>query len=349
VAGCTKTPAPHTTPGKPDKVATPDRKTIAELCDFLKVTPGQTLKAVFYRVWLIESGRLVTKTVMALVRGDYEVNPVKLLRLIHGVSLQPASAAEIEAIGAIPGYAGPFGLHDVLMVVDELVTCSDDLITGANEPDYHYRQVQYGRDFKADVIGDLVQVNATMLCPHCQTPLKSECGVEIGGGIMIETSNHLFEPVHFLNQSGLEQPIAWGWLHFNPGAFLAALAEIHQDTHGLIWPLPVAPFQVHVVMLGGKKNAIAITAIADDLVRQLEAAGIEVLFDDRLESPGVKFNDADLIGIPLRLTLAPRGLEKNSVELKVQRSVEPIFIPLTEVVAVVKLKIQEIENQFYRG
>ncbi len=191
-------------------------------------------------------------------------------------------------------------LQPVLVVVDELILQSANLVAGANEAGFHFMNVNYGRDYEADLIADITAARAGDPCPDCKRPLQAVRGVEVGNIFKLGTRYSEAFGCYFKDGNGNTHPIIMGSYGIGSGRLLACVAEEHHDDHGLIWPISIAPYQVHLVLLSGKKDQQATTDLAERIYADLTASQIEVLFDDRAESPGVKFNDADLIGIPLR-------------------------------------------------
>jgi prolyl-tRNA synthetase len=298
-----------------EKVATPECKTIADLAEFLGIPKSRTAKAVFLMATIPQGEEDRKKLVFAVVRGDMEVNETKLANAIKARSLRPATEEEIRSVGAEPGYASPVGLHDVLVIVDDLVSVSPNLVAGANQAGYHLRNVNYGRDFQADLVTDIVAAQHGDPCPQCGQSLQAVRGVEVGKIFKLGTRFSEAMGCYYLDADGNSRPVIMGSYGIDSGRLLACVAEEHHDDFGLIWPVSIAPYQVHLVLLVGKGGNEALE-LAERLYRELQAAGVEVLYDDRLESPGVKFNDADLIGLPLRLTVSERALKAGGVELK---------------------------------
>lgn len=302
-------PAPsEETPLPVEKVATPHCKTIAELAAFLGVPESRTAKAVFFAA---EGG----KVIFAITRGDMEVNETKLRQAAQATALRPATEEEIRAVGAVPGYGSPVGVAGALVVVDELVAASPNLAAGANAEGYHLLNVTCGRDYQPDIVADIVAAQGGEPCPACGSPLQAERGVEVGNIFKLGTRYSEVLGALYDDPQGVKRPIVMGSYGIGVGRLLATVAETRHDPQGLIWPASIAPFQVHLVLLP-KKAPQAVDA-ADRLYAELTAAGFEVLYDDREEpSPGVKFADADLIGLPLRITVSARSLEQGGVELK---------------------------------
>jgi prolyl-tRNA synthetase len=311
-----------------EKVATPHCKTIAELAAFLGIHDSRTAKAVFF---VAEGG----KVLFAITRGDMEVNETKLRQAAGVTGLRPATEEEIRAVGAEPGYGSPVGVTGALIVVDDLVAVSPNLVSGANEEGYHLRNVTCGRDYTPDIVADIVAARGGEPCPTCGSLLRAERGIEVGNIFKLGTRYSEALGALYDDPQGVKRPIVMGSYGIGVGRLLATVAELRHDDAGLVWPASVAPFQVHLVLL--PKKAPQAVETADRLYAELTAAGIEVLYDDREEpSPGVKFNDADLIGLPLRITVSARSLEQGGVELKRRDQAERRVVPLAEVGSVLR-------------
>jgi len=321
-----------------EKVATPGITTIESLAEFLDIPKAKTAKAVFMMATITEGEQDVEKLVFAVVRGDMDVNETKLVNAVKAKELRPATDEEIAASGAVAGYASPRGLKDTLIVVDDLIPVSPNLVAGANEEGHHLLNVNYERDFQADVVSDLVLAREGDLCPECSKVLHARRGVEVGNIFKLGTRYSDALGAEFLDKDGTSKPVVMGSYGIGSGRLLACVAEDHHDEHGLIWPISVAPYQVHLVALKGAGET------AEKLYQQLVQGGIEVLYDDREESPGVKFADADLIGIPIRLTVSKRSLESGGIELKLRESDEKSVIPTEEIVDRVRAEITALEK-----
>ena len=309
-----------------EKVATPNITTIEDLAKFLDIAKSRTAKAVFMVAAITEGTEDVDKLVFAVVRGDMELNETKLANAIKAKELRPARDEEIEEVGAVPGYASPVGLKDVLVVVDDLVTKSPNLVAGANEEGFHMRNVNYGRDYEAVIVTDIVAAEEGFGCSRCGSAMKVSRGVEVGNIFKLGTKYTEALGAYYLDKKGKSKPVVMGSYGIGSGRLMASVAEEHHDENGLIWPIAIAPFHVHLIALRGGKEK------ANDLFIKLIASGIEVLYDDRDETPGVKFNDADLIGVPIRLTVSERSLKNDSVELKLRTKEEKTNIPFGDVV-----------------
>lgn len=314
------------------RVATPDCKTIEALANLLAIPKARTAKAVFMTAVIAEGTHLREQFVFAVVRGDMELNETKLANAVGARELRPATEAEIRAVGAEPGYASPVGLRGVLVVADDLIPASPNLAAGANEVGYHLVNTNYGRDWQADLVADLTAARAGDGCPECGAALRLERGVEVGNIFQLGTRYSEALGATFVDPDGVERPVVMGSYGIGVGRLLACIAEAHHDDDGLIWPASVAPYHVHLIVLKSKAGGQTEVALADQLYADLQAAGIEVLYDDREESPGVRFKDADLIGLPLRLTVSERALTAGGIEWKARRSREKELVPQNEIV-----------------
>ncbi len=337
-----------------EKVSTPECKSIEELANFLGVPKSRTAKAVFFMAQIPSGQELTENFIFAIVRGDMELNETKLTNALGARDLRPATEDEIKAVGAVPGYASPVALTPrpssggrgvgVRVVVDEAIPSSPNLVAGANDEGFHLLNTNYGRDYTADVLTDIAAADEGAACPSCGSPMKVSRGVEVGNIFQLGTRYSDALGCTYLDKNGQTKPVVMGSYGIGVGRLLACVAEEHHDEHGLVWPISVAPFQVALVLLKGKGGDQGI-AQAEKLYSDLQAAGIEVLFDDRDESPGVKFNDADLIGLPLRLTVSERALGQGGLELKLRSQTEKVIIPAEETVPRLKSEIATLENQ----
>jgi prolyl-tRNA synthetase len=272
-----------------------------------------------------------------------DLNETKLLNAVGANQLRPAEESEIIASGAVPGYASPVGLKDIMVVVDDLITESPNLVAGANEEGFHYLNVNYGRDFIADVVADIVAARDGDACPKCGSPMNALRGIEVGNIFKLGVWYSEAVGATFQDAEGEEKPVVMGSYGIGSGRLLASVAEEHNDKYGLIMPITIAPYEVHLVELAGSKGEREkVQRAAGKLYQDLVGAGVEVLFDDRDESPGVKFNDADLIGIPLRLTVGQRVLQEGGIETKIRHESEKKVIPLDKAVETVKEIIQDL-------
>jgi len=328
-----------------EKVETPEAKTIQDLTELLDIPDRKTSKVVFMMATHLREEEEVKQLVFAIVRGDMELNETKLANAIKAKSLRPAEAEEIQAVGAVPGYASPIGLDDVLVVVDDLIPESPNMVAGANEEEYHYLNVNYGRDYEADLVADIAAAQEGDLCPHCGSTLDEVRGIEVGNIFKLGTWYSEAVGATFQDNDGQEKPVVMGSYGIGSGRLLASIVEEYNDEYGLILPISVAPYQVHLVSLGKSSGGDEVQAAAEELYQSLTGQGVEVLFDDRDESPGVKFNDADLIGIPIRLTVGARSLEKGGIEMKLRDEKERELIPEGKVVERVQKTITKLSKE----
>jgi prolyl-tRNA synthetase len=309
-----------------EEVATPGAASIEEVAGFLKVPQSHTLKAVFY----IADGKLI----FVVIRGDIEVNEVKLKNVLNCVELRLAAETEIIDAGIVAGAASPIGISGIRVVADDSVTSGANFVAGANKPDTHLRNVNYPRDFSTDIIADIAKACTGDGCPKCDGKLLATHGIEVGHIFKLGTFISEKLDAQFIGAKGESRPIVMGCYGIGLGRLLAAAVEQSHDDKGIIWSLPIAPYHIYLCPLYREDSKVS--EVAENLYGELEAEGLEVLFDDRQESPGVKFNDADLLGIPVRVTVSPRTLETNSVEIKRRSEKEPQLVPLEKIAARLK-------------
>ncbi len=303
-----------------EKVATPDAHTIEALAGFLNIPKEKTAKAVFMTATIAREEKLV----FAVLRGDMDLSEAKLMAALGASDLRPATDEEILAVGAVPGYASPVGIKNVLIVVDDLIPESANLVAGANEEGFHLRNVNYARDYKADIVTDLALAQAGDRCPNCNATLALVSGVEL-----VSASPARATQETFTDENGKGQPIwAASWT-LDLGRIFAAVAESHHDDYGLILPPAITPYDIHLVWLPSKK--VDTQTDADDLYLNLTNTGFTLLYDDRDARAGAKFNDADLIGCPVRITVGERALEEGCVEIKLRSKKEKELIEIDDV------------------
>ena len=303
-----------------ERVKTPGVHTIDEVVDFLRdgTRPESTLKSLLYVAG--------DETVLAVVRGDHEVNEVKLAsHLGVGEVLLAADAEVRRTTNADVGFAGPVGFQGKI-VADRAATRVLNGVAGANETDVHLRNVNYGRDWRADA-ADIRQVTSGDRCPKCGSELQVYRGIEGGHIFVLGTHYSAKMGATFLDESGEQRPIVMGCYGIGVSRLIAAAVEQHHDDDGISWPMAIAPYHAIVTPLG--KDEVAKEA-AEKLYEDLLARSVDTLLDDRDERPGVKFKDADLLGIPLRVTVGKRGLDKGELELKRRNEAEPTMFPVAE-------------------
>jgi prolyl-tRNA synthetase len=307
--------------GEVEEIATPGCKTIAEVAAFVGVPTHQTLKAVFY-----VTGD-TNEFIFVVIRGDLDVNETKLRNLLGGGDLGPATDAEILAVGAVPGYASPRGLTGVRVIADESVHLGGNFVAGANREGYHLINVNYPRDLQAEMVADIALARTGDACATCGAALTEARGIEIGHLFKLGIRYSEALGATYLDAAGQAHPIVMGSYGIGTGRLMAVVVEQHHDEHGIIWPVEIAPYHVHLVNLG-RDASDKVTQTAEALYDDLLAQGFEVLYDDRDERAGVKFNDADLIGVPVRVTTSRRSLAQGGVEVKRRDASERTIIPL---------------------
>jgi len=284
-----------------EKVLTPDCNTIESLANFLHVPKEQTAKALMYT--RISDGKFI----FVVVRGDMQASEAKLKQ--HVGDIRAATVEEIVSVGAAAGYASAIGLKEALIVVDDLIPQSQNLVAGANESGYHLKNTNYGRDYSAQIVADLIQAKVGDACIQCGNPLSVVSAI-----VLVDKRGETFHPY--------------------AENILLALAETHHDDKGLTLPSPVAPFNVYLMHLPGKE--LDTRAKAEELYRIFQDEGFSVLFDDRDERAGIKFNDADLIGCPIRVTVGEKGLKEGMVELKLRKVKENQLVTIENIVEKIK-------------
>ncbi|HEU68090.1 MAG TPA: proline--tRNA ligase [Candidatus Acetothermia bacterium] len=291
-----------------EEVATPGCYTIEAVAGFLGVPTRKTAKAVFFRAG--------ARVVFVVIRGDLEVNEAKLARLLGTAELAPASEEEIAAIGAVPGYASPIGIsaRGAMIVVDDSIPQARNLVAGANKEGFHLRNVNFPRDFQASLVGDIALARDGDPCVRCGAPLRVRRGIELGHIFKLGTKYSQALGATFLDRDGQARPLVMGCYGIGIGRLLAAVIEAHHDEEGIVWPASVAPFHVLVTALNPEGDQHL--ALATSIAARLAQHGLDVLLDDRKRSPGEKFHDAKLVGIPVLAAVGPRSLRRGQVELE---------------------------------
>jgi prolyl-tRNA synthetase len=304
-----------------EDVETPDATTIDKLATFLEIPTTKTAKAAFF---MTGDGRFV----VAIVRGDYDVNETKLDHVIKATGgLRPATVEEIQARGMEAGYGSPIGATDSLVVVDELVPRSPNLVAGANRVGWHVRNVNVPRDYTPDIVAEITNAREGDACVTCGNPVKLRNGIEVGNIFKLGTDFSESIGAYFLGEDGERHPIVMGSYGIGLGRNVACIVEAHHDEKGIIWPAEVAPYAAHLVAIGANRDH-GVVDIAERLEAMAAAAGRELLYDDRDESPGVKFTDAELLGMPWILTVSPRSLAAGGVEVTERATGERKTIPV---------------------
>lgn len=322
------------------RIATPDCKTIADVAGYVGVPTSQTIKAVFY--WWTptsaESKRAIMRGdrfIFVLVRGDLDVNEVKLNNALGGGDLRPATEEEIRVAGATPGYASPIGLNvagnlmeaGVYVLADTSLEAGGNFVVGANDEGYHYKDANYPRDFAVSQMADVAQADTGHKCPVCGGRIEARRAIEAGHCFKLGTRYSATLNATYLDENGQPQLVFMGSYGIGLDRLMAIIVELYHDEDGIVWPDSVAPYQVYLMHIGKGDEVIE---TADKVYRELQAAGFEVLYDDRDASAGVKFKDADLIGIPWRVAVGARGLAEGGVEVKRRNQRERQFVPVAE-------------------
>ncbi|WP_176560148.1 proline--tRNA ligase [Brevibacillus dissolubilis] len=317
-----------------EKVHTPGVRTIDQLVEALNVEARDIFKSLVYKV--------DDKIVLVLVRGDHELNEVKLKNLYDATFVDMASEADILAIGAVPGFIGPVGLdpEKVDIVADNFIQEISSAVVGGNEADYHLKNVQYGRDFQVKTFTDLRNVVEGDKSPRDNGRIQFARGVEVGHVFKLGTKYSKAMGTKFLDENGREQTVIMGCYGIGVSRTLAAAIEQNNDENGIIWPASIAPYHVHVIPINAKVEEQY--AVSERITQELTQAGLEVLFDDRPERAGVKFKDADLIGLPLRITVSDKLLPEGQVEVRVRRTGETFNVELDKLTGFVQELIAKL-------
>ena len=314
-----------------EEVPTPGIKTIEALADSLEVPTSKTLKAVFYAA----DGDVV----FVVIRGDLDVNEIKLKNTLKVAELRIATPDEVQKAGLVAGSASPIGLDGIRIIADDSVLLGSNFVVGANKEDYHLRNGNYGRDFTAETITDIALAKEGDLCVECGTPMVAKRGIEVGHVFKLGTKYSEALGAYFPTQNERQDPIIMGCYGIGVGRLLAASIEQNNDDKGIVFPPTIAPYDVWITGLNYDKGDVATEA--QGLHDELQAAGLQVLLDDRDESAGVKFNDADLIGLPVRLVVSPRNIKQGVVELKLRREDDAEKIDRDAVVQ----RVRELSSQ----
>ncbi len=313
-----------------EKIYTPNTKTITEVAQYLDIDEKKTIKALLF-VTHDDQGEK-SGYAIAFIRGDRELNEVKLINAlgIHEHQIEFADEAEIaDATGAVGGFTGPIGLVNCTVVIDSELTKLKNLCAGANEKNYHIKNVNYGRDYKGDIIADIKTLKANDPCPKCGAPVKHARGIEVGQVFKLGTKYSDSMGAVYKDENQKDKPIVMGSYGIGVSRTLAAIIEQNHDENGIIWPMPVAPYEVMITVVKVKDDVQM--ELAEKMYDELVKAGIEVLLDDRDERVGVKFKDADLLGVPIRITVG-KGATNKLVEYKLRRDVEKVELHMEEAI-----------------
>ena len=313
-----------------EEVNTPGTKTIEAVADFLGMPQTKTIKALLFVTYDEEGNE--KEYVAAFVRGDRELNMTKLINALNipEHAIEFADEAKMsQKTGCVGGFTGPVGLHDCKVVVDSELTGLRNLCAGANKENYHVKNVNYGRDYKGDIVTDLKLLKEDDPCPVCGAPVKHARGIEVGQVFKLGTKYSQAMNAVYKDENQQDRLIVMGCYGIGVTRTLSAIVEQHHDENGIIWPMSVAPY--HVIITLVKPGDKTQEAVAEEIYSRLSDAGVEVLLDDRDERPGVKFKDADLLGIPVRITVGKRAPE-GVVEYKLRREAEKQEMSVSEAV-----------------
>lgn len=324
------------------KVETPDCKTIADVANFIGVPTSQTLKAVFYWATPLGKEEKDGRLVFAVVRGDLDVNDVKLANALGGAHLRAATEEEITAKGTVAGYASPIGLNvakalddgGLNVVADLSIEAGGNFVFGANDEGYHYTGANYPRDFSVTVLADIAEADNGHTCGSCgEGSLVAQRAIEAGH--CFKLGLRYSEPTNTtaLGEDGKPKLVYMGSYGIGLDRLMAIIVEEHHDKDGILWPPEVAPYDVHLMHVGRGEEPVE---VAEKLYKELQAAGFSVLYDDRQASPGVKFKDADLMGMPVRVAVGQRGLKEGGVEVKWRHESDRAIVPLDELIPFLK-------------
>ena len=314
------------------KVDTPDITTVEELTSFLAISPDQLVKTLILNV----DGELLA----VLIRGDHELHEIKLKNLLGAEQVELADPQSVaEATGAPMGFAGPAGLK-IKLVADNAVKSMVNFVTGGNEKDTHMQNVNRERDFHVDIFGDLRVVTPDDVCPKCGGNLRFGKGIEVGHVFKLGTKYSKAMGAVFLDEHGKEIPIFMGCYGIGVGRTVAAAIEQNHDKDGIVFPMPISPFEVVILPLQLRESKVL--EAAEKIYRELSENGLDVLYDDRDLRPGIKFKDADLLGTPLQITIGTRNLKNGQIEMKIRADSESSIIPLQDAPTVIMHKVNEL-------
>jgi prolyl-tRNA synthetase len=303
-----------------EEVATPGQVDVESVARYLGVPIHRVMKTMVYSA--------KGETVIAVIRGDLQVNERKLSNALKVAEVRPATDDEVRAAGLVPGYAGPVGAGGIRVVADDSVREAKNLVTGANREDRHLKNANYGRDFSAALVTDIAAAGEGHTCSKCGGTLRVKRGIEVGNTFKLGTKYSEAMGATYLDADGRAKPIVEASYGIGLGRMIACVVEQNHDENGIIWPATVAPFHIHLVTLGESED---VKAMGEELYETMLERGFEVLYDDRDASAGVKFNDADLLGMPLRITVSQRNLADGAVEMKLRREREPFLVDVAEI------------------
>ena len=315
-----------------ESVDTPNIKTVEEVTSFLNISPDQLIKTLIFVA--------DDEVVAALVRGDHEINEIKLKNFLDAQTVELADVRLVEqTTGAPMGFAGPIDLK-VRMVADNAITGMKNFVTGGNRKDLHIRNVNLGRDFKVDRFGDLRMITAHDACPKCGGKIQFGRGIEVGHIFKLGTKYSKALKAVFLDEQGKERPVTMGCYGIGVGRTVAATIEQNHDKNGIIFPIPISPFEVIVLPL--QIHETSVIEAAEVIYAELLDNDVDVLLDDRDDRAGVKFNDADLLGTPVRVTVGLRGIRNGQVEIKLRTEPKTINVAVKDASTTIMEKVKAL-------
>lgn len=311
-------------------VVTPNIKTIDDLAKFLNIQSKDTIKALVFNTFDDDGNK--NGNVVAFVRGDRELNKIKLINALgineHSIAFADEQSC-FDEIGSVSGFTGPIGLRNAKIVVDSELTRTKNLVAGGNKKDIHIENVNYGRDYKADIVADIKTLLENDPCPVCSNPVKHNRGIEVGQVFKLGTKYSEAMKAYFKDENQEDKPMIMGCYGIGVTRTLAAIIEQYHDENGIIFPISVAPYEVIITLVNVDDDTQK--AMAEKIYSELQNRGVEVILDDRDERIGVKFKDADLIGIPIRITVG-KGAIDNKVEFNLRREIEKFEITFEEAI-----------------
>ncbi|HHM24132.1 MAG TPA: proline--tRNA ligase, partial [Bacteroidetes bacterium] len=316
-----------------EEVHTPEKRTVEEVSDFLGLPRSHFIKTLLY---IVDS-----KPVMLLLRGDYDLNESKMMARF-GAKFRPATDEEIRQVcGANPGFIGPVGIKNVPIYADNTIRGQRGFVSGANKDQYHIKGIDPQRDVAITEYVDIAQVKDGDLCPECGSPLRVVRAIELGHIFKLGTKYSTSMGATFLDADGKQKPIIMGSYGIGVERIIAAFIEQTADEKGIVWNKALAPFYVHIVPINYKSEKVR--SAADKLYEELNEAGIDTIIDDRDFSPGFKFRDADLLGMPVQLIIGEKNLDKNQVELKLRKTDERSIVPLDQCVTEISKILDQLD------
>ena len=315
----------------PEEVATPNMQSIEEVAGFLKVKPENTMKAIIYKI--------DEKIILCVIRGDLEINEIKLKNYLKVKELFFAEEDDLKKAGIVPGFATPVGLNGVRVIVDESAANSTNLVAGSNKKDVHTKNINFGRDFTSDEVIDIASVREGDACPLCGEKLMVKRG--IGNIFKLGTKYSKAMSATYLDENGKMHDMIMGCYGIGVGRLMASVVEVLSDEKRIVWPVSIAPFEVELIGVAIDKDE-NVKNITEDIYKKLVENKFEIIYDDRKASPGVKFNDADLIGAPIRVTIGERSLNNGGAEIIVNKE-EAKIIPIEKVIE----ELLKIKDKLY--